>query len=49
MSLKALLALGLSDAEEWRDRLFQPPDLALYDAKKLAKTKLTVVLDIDEL
>ena len=49
MSLKALLTLGAERHKEWRRRLFDPPDVALYGTQKVAKTKLTEVLDMNVL
>ena len=45
MSFKALLALGLGDTSNGVIARSTPPDRALYGASKVAKTKLTVVLD----
>jgi hypothetical protein len=51
VGLTALLALAQRH-NKWRDRRFDPPDVALYGAQKVAKTKLamlTTVLDIGAL
>jgi hypothetical protein len=39
LALKALLALGLGDTRKWRHHPDDPPEVALYGAQKVAKTK----------